>query len=402
MAAADGDSSDVDSAPCSHSGESPRPPDPGPAGSPRKVWPGTWNLGKDDEAVEQSEDYWEVRDGRKHLRKVVTRAGVTFDYLEMLGRGAQGYVFKMKHRQSQRVVAVKCFSKRRLLEEQERNCLRNPAIWHEFQLLKRVGDHPGIVEVEKLVLETEHYFYVPMEYVDGIDLHHLLWPRDRKHTKPPIDSRILFRHVMEALSHCHEKGVAHRDLKPSNILITKDASGTASYKLKAKMMDFGLGAEVPKNPDGSPMQMRRPVGTTAWCAPEVLNVFGELMRSEKSGGGGGMGPAGRAGTMWQVEKGLGYYARPADIWSSGVLLWEMMTLNHLFHRPLIEPRQQGATENRLVRSWKAMPDSLEKDQKPHFEALPQGCKELLIKMLNPEPSERPTAIEILKHPWLQG
>jgi len=380
-------------------------PAPGGAGSP-KVWPGTWALGKDEEAHRESADDWVVKDGRKHLRTIRTLSEPfrSYKYLEMLGRGAQGYVFKMKDQQSGKIVAVKCFSKRRLKEDQERNCLRNPAIWHEYQLLKTVGDHPGIVEVEKLVMETDSYFYVPMEFVDGHDVHHVLWPRGQAYSmdKPPIDARrmkALFRGVMEALTYCHDKYVAHRDLKPSNILVLEDKQTGA---LKTKIMDFGLGALVPKTPTGDPMEMRRPVGTTAWCAPEVLEVFGELMRSERHGGGGGMGPEGRAGTMWQTEQGLGYYARPADIWSSGVLLWEMMTIDHLFHRPGIAPREQGATENRLVRKWVAMPESLEPYQQQFYKKLPSGCQELLKKMLNPDYQKRPTARAVFEDPWLQS
>eukprot|EP01062_Namystynia_karyoxenos_P055521 TRINITY_DN4642_c0_g1_i1.p1 TRINITY_DN4642_c0_g1~~TRINITY_DN4642_c0_g1_i1.p1 ORF type:complete len:402 (+),score=105.85 TRINITY_DN4642_c0_g1_i1:113-1318(+) len=383
---------------------SPLPP-PGPPGSPQaKVWPGTYRLGRDEEAVDQAQDHWDTSDPRgKRLIKVVGRNGVTFEYISSLGRGAQGYVFKCREVSERptngRLVALKCFSKRRLAVEQEQNSLRNPSVWHEFQLLRRVKHSDHIVAVDDTVLETDHYFFVPMEFVEGKDLHHLLWPSSGKLDKPPIDVRKVFKQIMLSLNDCHAAGVAHRDLKPSNIMLSADSSGT---KLKAKVMDFGLGAEVPTGPDGKPMKMKRPVGTTAWCAPEILDLFGKIMQPAHAGGGGGMGPQGLAGTQWQEDQDLGYYARPADIWSAGVILWEMLTLDHLFHRPKIEPRHQGSTENRLVRKWTSMPESLEDYQKRLWSKLEPGAQELLKKMLRPNPKERPTSQQVVDDPWLAG
>lgn len=409
----------------------PAPPPPPAAGSGEKVWPGTYNLGRDEGAVYQAQDDWDLSDPRKprllkvrHLLrdsagKPTGKNGVAFKILQTLGRGAQGYVFKAEdisendHGKPGRIVALKCFDKRKLKQEQERNTLRNPAIWHEFQLLRRVGHMDGIVEIDDHVLETDTFFFVSMEYIEGKDLHHLLWPRTGRPDRPPVDVKAVYRTVMESMAYCHGQGVAHRDLKPSNVMIDMKSDGSAGpggIKMKAKVMDFGLGAEVPTGPDGKPMQMRRPVGTTAWCAPEILDLFGELMKPESRGGAGGLGPTSKAGTQWQEEKGLGYYARPADVWSSGVLLYEMLTCNPLFHRPEINPREQGPTENRSVRAWKGFPQSLREEQKQYLSGSWPGtgepymtdeAKDLLAKILVPDPQARLKAQEIVDHPFLK-
>ena len=110
------------------------------------------------------------------------------------------------------------------------------------------------------------------------------------------------KQIAEALEYAHERGVIHRDLKPANIKVTPDG--------KVKVLDFGLAAMAqasaagPADPSSSPTltmratQMGVIMGTAAYMSPEQA--------------------AGKPAD------------KRADIWSYGVVLWEMLTGNRLF------------------------------------------------------------------------
>src|SRR5262249_5105813 len=116
------------------------------------------------------------------------------------------------------------------------------------------------------------------------------------------ESLMIARQIAEALEAAHEKGVIHRDLKPANIKIT--AEGVV------KVLDFGLAQlrrdsdEAPSDPANSP--------TLTIGGTEVGMILGTwaCMRTEQGSGKG-------------VDK-------RADIWSFGVVVWEMLTGKPLF------------------------------------------------------------------------
>jgi Tol biopolymer transport system component len=140
-----------------------------------------------------------------------------------------------------------------------------------------------------------------MELVDGEDLSE----RIARGAIPLLEALAIARQIAEALETAHELGVIHRDLKPANIKIKEDAT--------VKVLDFGLakgvGAESSPSADAalsptitSPAmtQMGLIIGTAAYMAPEQAK--------------------GRA-----VD-------RRADVWAFGVVLYEMLTGEHLFGR----------------------------------------------------------------------
>jgi len=166
----------------------------------------------------------------------------------------------------------------------------------EAELLASLN-HPSIAIIHGLV-DSEGQRALVMELVPG----ETLGDRMRHGVLPPEEALIVARQIAEALEAAHEKGVVHRDLKPGNVMITP--SGLV------KVLDFGLASMVqgasstPPDPANSPtltMNMTQAgviLGTAAYMSPEQA-----------------------AGTM--VDK-------RADIWSYGVVLWEMLSGRRLF------------------------------------------------------------------------
>jgi len=89
--------------------------------------------------------------------------------------------------------------------------------------------HPGIVQVTDYV-ETEHTLAIVMEYIEGRNLSEII---GREVGPIPAAKALpLFRQILEAAGHAHDRDIIHRDLKPSNVMVTDDGT--------AKIMDFGI------------------------------------------------------------------------------------------------------------------------------------------------------------------
>ena len=165
--------------------------------------------------------------------------------------------------------------------------LVNKRIDTEVKLHKKVFQnspkgHPcRIVELFETFEEDENVYLV-LEYCSGGDL--------KNHYEKMILSleeiKIYFQQIVEAVSVCHEAHVAHRDLKPENFLL--DGSGNI------KLTDFGLAAEIRGG-----VLMKAKCGTPLFVAPEVMNY----------------------------QRGGGYVGSLADIWSLGIILFELINSN---------------------------------------------------------------------------
>jgi eukaryotic-like serine/threonine-protein kinase len=140
-------------------------------------------------------------------------------------------------------------------------------------------DHPNVVELYEIG-ELERRPFLALEFLDGSDLSALSVPL-------PFE-RVLTvgACICDALAHVHERGVVHRDLSPGNVMITDDG--------RIKLIDFGS-ASTPERRDTGLL-----IGHAAYCSPEQLE---------------GKPIDGRA-----------------DLFSLGVLLFELATGERLFRR----------------------------------------------------------------------
>mmetsp|Transcript_45832 Transcript_45832/g.90289 ORF Transcript_45832/g.90289 Transcript_45832/m.90289 type:complete len:351 (-) Transcript_45832:1412-2464(-) len=184
---------------------------------------------------------------------------------------------------------------------------------------------------------------------------------------PEDIARHYFKQLVEGLEYIHSQGVFHRDLKPENLVLDSN--------FVLKLIDFGLAATVEQSADGaadSPVLaeglLHSGVGSQPYSAPEVY-YSNELF------------------------PGQGYQGGPADIWSAAVILFVMLTGRPPFARPLTKTYGKAMKRCRHF-------SRLLKGQ--GFQDVSDEAKDLLMSMLQPCPSARPSIRSIKQSAWWSG
>jgi serine/threonine protein kinase len=170
-----------------------------------------------------------------------------------LARGGAGAVYLARDEQiAGRAVVVK------FLERQDA-WLRNK-FRAEMEALARI-DHHGVVGILDAGETADGVPFLVIEYIDGMTLRSEI-------QKGPLDiARVarFIRHIGDAVSAAHEKGVLHRDLKPENIMLER--AGTPGETVR--LIDFGI-ASLDRSNEEMATQTTRFAGTTMYMAPEQL------------------------------------------------------------------------------------------------------------------------------------
>lgn len=254
-----------------------------------------------------------------------------YKYGRPLGRGAFGKVNIGLHIASGRLVAIKTFNKDNLtLESTQRK------LFLETTLMKTL-QHKNIVRIYE-TFETDKYHMIILEYVCGGDL--MSYVRKRNYLSENV-ARFLFRQLIEALKYMHAQGIVHRDIKLDNILLDVDRN--------IKICDFGVSKLNPKN-----SIMYEQCGTPAYIAPEIL-----------------------------LDEG--YSGFGVDIWSSGVLLYVMLSGMMPFKADTLEDLKG------LIVSG----------QYPSIKDISPEAESLISGLLTVDPTQRLTEDQILSHPWMK-
>lgn len=280
-----------------------------------------------------------------------------YKFMEKVGEGAYGMVYKGMNKNTEEVVAIK---KIRLLEKEE----GIPAFAiRECSMLKELR-HPNIVNLIDVFFFEEKIYFI-LEYLKAdlrtyMDLHE------------KMDSALIKSYtyqIFQALMFCHQRRVLHRDLKPHNLLINESGC--------IKIADFGLARAV-----NIPLRGYTPEVVTLWYrAPEIL------LNSSR-------------------------YASPIDIWSVGTIFAEMINNTPIFQgdseidqlfrifRILRTPTEElwpGVTQfnafQTIFPKWTSM--NLRSSLK---EIEPAGA-DLLEQLFIYNPCQRITARQALLHPY---
>jgi serine/threonine protein kinase len=144
--------------------------------------------------------------------------------LKRIGEGVFGevYMAKLKDSSSEQQFALKKLSK-------NHPKFRQMSVFREINA-GRLLDHNSVIHFEEN-FETSSSIYLVMEYFAGYDLYTTLEERNYK-PYSELTSKEIFKQLVDAVMHCHGKGIVHRDIKLENILMDKYGN--------TKLIDFGL------------------------------------------------------------------------------------------------------------------------------------------------------------------
>jgi len=264
-----------------------------------------------------------------------------YQLLEQVAAGGMGVVYKACDLVLDRVVALKMI---------RTGVLAQPAEVERFYLEARAAaqlHHPHIISILEIGQHAgQHYF--TMGFVSGGTLAR----RQEEYHAEPRAAVALMVKISRAIHFAHEQGILHRDLKPSNILLTESGEPLVS--------DFGLAKFLDSQTEMT--QTGQQLGTPAYMAPEQTSV------------------------------GAGKVTALSDIWTLGVILYELLTGN----RPFTAVGSDLSHE--ICAAQPRRPSRLRSE-------LGKDLETIILKCLEKEPAHRyPSAAALaddLEH-WLSG
>ncbi|XP_024038846.1 mitogen-activated protein kinase kinase kinase 2 isoform X2 [Citrus clementina] len=257
---------------------------------------------------------------------------------ELIGCGAFGRVYMGMNLDSGELLAVKQVLIAANFASKEKAQDHIKELEEEVKLLKDLS-HPNIVRYLGTVREEES-LNILLEFVPGGSISSLL---GKFGPFPEAVMRTYTKQLLLGLEYLHNHGIMHRDIKGANILV--DNKGCI------KLADFGASKQATVSGAKS---MK---GTPYWMAPEVIRQTG--------------------------------HSYSADIWSVGCTVIEMAT-----GKPPWSQQYQEVAALFHIGTTKSHP--------PIPENLSVKAKDFLLKCLEKEPDLRPTASELLKHPFVTG
>ncbi|GMH05676.1 hypothetical protein Nepgr_007516 [Nepenthes gracilis] len=282
-----------------------------------------------------------------------------YKMIKEVGDGTFGNVWKAINKQTGEVVAIKKMKKKYCSWEE---CIN----LREVKSLRKLN-HTNIVKLKEVIREHDILHFV-FEYME-CNLYQLMKERGKPFSE--IEVRSWCFQVFQGLAYMHHRGYFHRDLKPENLLVTKDI---------IKIADFGLAREITSGPPYTEY-----VSTRWYRAPEVL------LQSPT-------------------------YTSAVDMWAMGAVIAEMFSLRPLF--PGLSEVDEiykiccvigSPTEDSwaygllLARAMKYQFPQLPGVHLPSL--IPSASKDaisLITSLCAWDPCKRPTAAEVLHHPFFQN
>lgn len=264
------------------------------------------------------------------LKDLIGKKIGSYHITEPLGAGGMGVVYEAYDKRLNRTVALK-FLSRHLCTDQARK-----RFFTEARAAAAL-DHPNIAVVHDIGETEKGQPFISMACYKGETL------KDKIMRGPlPVEEALDYTtQIISGLKEAHAAGILHRDIKPANIIITEDGV--------VKILDFGLA----KVTDTSLTKQGKRMGTIAYMSPEQIR--GERVDQR------------------------------TDIWSLGVILYEMLT----GERPFRGEHDQAVIYN-ILNEAPLQPDNLRPE-------IPSALSKIVITMLNKDRGQRtPSTDKILK------
>ena len=253
---------------------------------------------------------------------------------KQLGSGSFGRVFLVSHNETKELFALKTIEKRKIMMTYGKLDI----IYDEINIHSKLY-HQNIIKLYS-VYEDDETINIILEYAKGGNLYQLI--KDEKNGFSESKAFDYFIQVINAVYYLHSNNIIHRDIKPENILIGDDN--------KLKLCDFGWAKELT-------LENRSTFcGTMEYMAPEIV--------------------------------GSENYDYSVDIWSLGILLYEML----FGHSPF-----NGKDTNNIILNIKSHELNYDDTNKK----ISNSCKDLIQKLLNMNPQKRLKIKDILEHPFIK-
>ena len=261
----------------------------------------------------------------------------SYKIIKLLGEGSYGRAFLCTDKTDNSQCVIKQITIQNMNKKDIEDTLNEAKILEKF-------DHPNIIKFKEVFIanKPKKTLNIVTEYADGGDLSLEIKNQRKEYFK---ESQILhyFTQICLAIKHIHGKHIMHRDLKSQNIFLTKT-------KL-VKLGDFGIS----KNLNCTWEKAKTMIGTPYYLSPELVNNK--------------------------------QYTIKSDIWSLGVLLYEMMALKMPF-----DANSLPMLTLKIIKGNYAPPPQI----------YTSDLRNLVSQLLSVDPNKRPTADEILKMPIIKN
>ncbi|KAF1851317.1 Pkinase-domain-containing protein [Cucurbitaria berberidis CBS 394.84] len=289
---------------------------------------------------------------------------------QTLGEGEFGKVKMGWKRDSSVEVAIKLIRRETL----GGNSNRLQKIYREIHILRGL-DHPNIVRLHEMV-ETERHIGIILEYASGGELFDYILNHRYLKDGP---ARKLFSQLISGVGYLHRKGIVHRDLKLENLLLDRNKN--------IIITDFGFANTFDPHDE---------------LSEEIEYRLGDKDYIRSMGMEGSDGA--RRGDLMQTSCGSPCYAAPelvvsdslytgrkVDVWSCGVILYAMLAGYLPFDDDPANP--EGDNINLLYKYIVSTPLTFPEYVTPH-------ARDLLKRILVPDPRKRADLFEVARHSWL--
>ncbi|CAF1378776.1 unnamed protein product [Rotaria sordida] len=269
-----------------------------------------------------------------------------YKVIKVLGRGSYGEVWLVSPLESSvgsKSKPRRCVLKRVCIGRSNNEKNELAAAEREAQLLSSLR-HPNIVAYIESFRSRDHYLNIVMAFCEGGDLYTKIKYRKKQLLN---EAQIIewFIQITLALQYMHERSILHRDLKTQNIFLTKQEI--------VKVGDLGIAKILDNN--GADLATTV-IGTPYYMSPEIFSNQP--------------------------------YGQKSDVWALGCCVYEMATLEHAF--------KAGDISSLVLKVVRGQTPSL-----PSADVYSKPLIELINAMLDKDAENRPTAKQILQHPYIK-
>ena len=280
-----------------------------------------------------------------------------YQIINTIGIGGFGQVKLIKDLRTQQEKALKIIKKR-------------PNKKYEENKIAALISHDNIIETFH-TFDFTIYLFIIMEYISGGNLSQLVNPN----IQLELDYiQNIMKQILKALYYLHSEKIVHRDIKLENILLTEDGI--------IKLSDFGTAKYIDKH-----QKAKTICGTPTHFSPELLRKYEQYTKIEKEYEK--LKEQDKHNQqLKQLQKSENYDAFKVDVWSAGVVLYQLAVGDNPFSLD---------DENHSVSKEKIMKGDINKNER--YLSLPLELQDLIENMIKVDQTERYSIEQCLKHEY---